>query len=214
MSRKINFRQIAFAAAVIASLAVIGYFSLNPRQDTATSPVYGALDSRPAPEPLEEQPEEQQENKALPEVDEPQNQTDPALDPEANADETSKAEGIALRILKSDVTSRAKFFPYQLDGVKMEVLAVKAADGTVRTAFNTCQVCYNSGRGYYVQSGQYLVCQNCGNMFHVDQVEVIRGGCNPIPIMKEDKQDDGKYILITEAFMAGSKDYFSSWKKA
>lgn len=36
---------------------------------------------------------------------------------------------------------------------------------TIRTAFNTCQVCYSSGRGYYVQEGNVLVCQNCGNRF-------------------------------------------------
>lgn len=29
----------------------------------------------------------------------------------------------------------------------------------IRTAFNTCQVCYSSGKGYYVQSGNVLVCQ-------------------------------------------------------
>ena len=45
----------------------------------------------------------------------------------------------------------------------MEIVAVKALDGSIRTAFNTCQVCYNSGRGYYQQEGNELVCQNCGN---------------------------------------------------
>lgn len=155
MKRNFNLRQIAFAVAVIASLAVIGYFYLSPM-----------------------------------------------------------AGDDGIRIVKSEITSSARFYPYQLDGVKMEVLAVKASDGTVRTAFNTCQVCYSSGRGYYVQSGQYLVCQNCGNRFHVNQVEVVRGGCNPIPIGEEDKQDDGGYIVITKDFMAGAKDYFNNWKKA
>jgi len=35
----------------------------------------------------------------------------------------------------------------------MEVLAVKAPDGTIRTAMNTCKICYDSGAGYYVQEG-------------------------------------------------------------
>ena len=39
----------------------------------------------------------------------------------------------------------------------IEVLAVKSSDGTIRTAFNTCQVCYASGRGYYIQQGDGLI---------------------------------------------------------
>ena len=53
----------------------------------------------------------------------------------------------------------------------MVVLAFKASDDTIRTALNTCQVCYDSGRGYYVQEGDKLICQNCGNQFEADQVE-------------------------------------------
>ncbi|MDR2445448.1 MAG: DUF2318 domain-containing protein [Spirochaetaceae bacterium] len=67
-------------------------------------------------------------------------------------------------------------------GTRLEVLAVKAPDGTVRTAFNTCQVCYASGRGFYKQQGTVLVCQNCGNRFRMSQVGLRSGGCNPVPI--------------------------------
>lgn len=210
MNKKFNFKQIAFAAAVIASLVIIGYFFLNPKQDVKTGPTFSALDNKPP----SEQPKDQQTNKTLPEVTKPQNQTDTASNPETKADETSKTDDAAIRILKSEVTSTAKFYPYKLGGTKMEVVAVKATDGTIRTAFNTCQVCYSSGRGYYVQSGEYLVCQNCGNRFHVNQVEKIKGGCNPIPIMEEDKQVTGDYIVIPEDYLASSKDYFSNWKKA
>lgn len=93
---------------------------------------------------------------------------------------------------KSEVTGQAKFFPYQAGNTAMEVMAVKAPDGTVRTAFNTCQVCFSSGRGFYVQEDDELVCQNCGNRFNVSDVEVVRGGCNPVPIVKENKTEDEK----------------------
>lgn len=56
--------------------------------------------------------------------------------------------------------------------MEMEVIAVKDSGGTVRTAFNTCQVCYSSGKGYYKQKGDKLVCQNCGNAFTMDQVRI------------------------------------------
>ena len=63
-----------------------------------------------------------------------------------------------LVIQIAEITENALFFPVVIDGTEMEVLAVKAPDGTIRTAFNTCQVCYASGRGYFVQVGTVLVC--------------------------------------------------------
>lgn len=118
-----------------------------------------------------------------------------------------------LKILKSEVSETAKFYPYKVGKTNMEVLAVKASDGTIRTAFNTCQVCYDSGRGYYKQQGDELVCQNCGNRFKLDQVEKIKGGCNPVPIMKENKTDDGTNIIIPQAFIEENKVLFGNWRK-
>lgn len=94
----------------------------------------------------------------------------------------------------------------------MEVVALKASDGTIKTAFNTCQVCFDSGRGYYKQEGDVLVCQNCGNRFQADQVEQVKGGCNPVPIMKENKTDDGTNITISQDFLKQNKDLFANWK--
>ena len=79
-----------------------------------------------------------------------------------------------LKIPKSEVTKTAKFYPYKSGDTYMEVLAVKASDGTIRTAFNTCEVCYTSGKGYYKQEGAEWICQNCGNRFSIDQIEKIK----------------------------------------
>lgn len=127
-----------------------------------------------------------------------------------NTPQVSQGEGI--KILKSELTDQAKFYPYEIDGIQLEVLAFKASDNTIRTALNTCQVCYDSGRGYYVQEGDVLVCQNCGNRFAADQVEVIKGGCNPVPIMKENKTDDGTNITISETFLLENLYLFENWK--
>ena len=118
-----------------------------------------------------------------------------------------------LRILKSEVTHQVKFYPYMADGVKMEVLAVKASDGSIRTAFNTCQVCFDSGRGYYIQEGNELVCQNCGSRFPVDRIEKIKNGCNPVPITADLKKDDGKSITISKAILVKAKGLFGNWRK-
>ncbi len=124
-----------------------------------------------------------------------------------------EASSNPLVIDKSKVTSIARFYPYNAGGTKLEVIAVRASDGTVRTAFNTCQVCFDSGRGFYTQQGDELVCNNCGNRFKVDQIEKIKYGCNPIPILKENKKDNGKTITIAGDFLAKNAKYFARWKK-
>ena len=123
------------------------------------------------------------------------------------------AVGEDLIIPNSEITEVAKFYPYQVGNTKMEVLAVKANDGTIRTALNTCQVCYNSGRGYYVQEGNELVCQNCGNRFLIEQVEIIKGGCNPVPIMKENKTEDDTQIVVSKEYLAANAELFANWRK-
>jgi len=117
-----------------------------------------------------------------------------------------------LVIPLSGITEKASFYPYNVNGTKLEVIAVKALDGSIRTAFNTCQVCYSSGKGYYVQQGDYLVCQNCGNRFKADQVEVSKGGCNPVPIFDADKTVDGTNITISKTYLEKSKTIFAKWK--
>lgn len=115
-------------------------------------------------------------------------------------------------IPKADVTETATFYSYDELDTYMEILAVKASDGTIRTAFNTCQVCYASGRGYYIQEGDELVCQNCGNRFKMDDVEVAKGGCNPVPIFKEMKTETDTAITIPKDLFVEAESIFANWK--
>jgi len=95
----------------------------------------------------------------------------------------------------------------------MEVLVVKAPDGTIRTAFNVCHVCCNSGRGYFVQEGTVLVCQNCGSRYRMSQVERQAGGCNSEPIFPADKTVSGQAITISREYLKLAKTMFENWKK-
>jgi uncharacterized membrane protein len=117
-----------------------------------------------------------------------------------------------LVISVDDISATARFYPVETDGTMLEVIAVKAPDGTIRTAFNTCQVCYDSGRGYYKQDGDVLVCQNCGNRFRMDQVEVQSGGCNPVPIFAENKTVTDESITVSKDFLTEAKVIFENWK--
>ena len=115
-------------------------------------------------------------------------------------------------IEKDEVTEQAMFYPVEVDGTEMEILAVKASDGSIRTAFNTCQVCYSSGRGYYEQDGDWLVCQNCGNSYTADDVEIAVGGCNPYPIFADNKTETEDSIQISYDFLKEATVIFENWK--
>jgi uncharacterized membrane protein len=130
----------------------------------------------------------------------------------ASTAQIPEGEDIVIQI--ADLSETARFYPTSVDGVPLEVLALKAPDGSIRTAFNTCQVCYDSGRGYYVQEGDALVCQNCGNRFSAAQVEVESGGCNPVPIFSEYKIVDDSTITIPAELLQQAKVIFENWKNA
>jgi uncharacterized membrane protein len=118
-----------------------------------------------------------------------------------------------LVIQIADISENAVFYPVDIEGTRLEALAVRAPDGTIRTAFNTCQVCYASGRGFYKQQGNVLVCQNCGNRFPMSQVEVRSGGCNPVPIFPSNKTVTETTITISRDFLVRAKAIFARWRR-
>lgn len=132
--------------------------------------------------------------------------------PSATAESQKIEEGGSLVIPIREISATAQFYPVEVDGTQMEIIAVEDAAGVLRTAFNTCQICYSSGRGYYVQDGGDLVCQNCGNRFTVDQVGVRSGGCNPWPIFPEDRTVTEASVSISYDYLKEATRIFSNWK--
>lgn len=110
------------------------------------------------------------------------------------------------------ITKDAYFVPTEVDGTKMEIIAVRDSKGEVRTAFNTCQVCNGSERAYYKQEGNFLVCQNCGNRFSMDRVGVSAGGCNPYPIFENQRTIADDKLIIPYELLKEAKEIFSTWK--
>ena len=131
----------------------------------------------------------------------------------ASSGVTKIEAGGSLDISTKDLSEKASFYPIEVDGTEMEIIAGKAADGTIRTAFNTCQICYDSGQGYYKQDGEKLVCQNCGNAFTMDQVGTVAGGCHPWPILAENETVTEDQVQISYDFLKEAETIFSNWKK-
>lgn len=111
-----------------------------------------------------------------------------------------------LAIPIAGLSQTASFYKADLDGTEVEIVALKDSKGNLRTAFNACQVCYSSGRGYYRQEGEYLVCQNCRNSFTIDQVGIASGGCNPWPILDSDRTVTDDEIQISYDVLKATAD--------
>lgn len=119
---------------------------------------------------------------------------------------TSIKKGGYLAIPIADLSQTASFYKADIDGTEIELVALKDSKGNLRTAFDACQVCYSSGKGYYVQDGNYLVCQNCGNSFTIDQVGIASGGCNPWPILDSDRTVTDDEIQISYDVLKATAD--------
>ncbi len=123
------------------------------------------------------------------------------------------AEDGALEIPVAELSEKIKIYSFTVDGMNMEILAAKDADGTVRTAFNTCQVCNGSRKAYFKEEGDHVVCQNCGNSFGKEDVGVLSGGCNPYPIFEENREDTGDTVEISYDFLKSAEGLFTRWKE-
>ncbi|WMJ87859.1 DUF2318 domain-containing protein [Anaerocolumna sp. MB42-C2] len=113
----------------------------------------------------------------------------------------------------ADITENATFYEYDFNGTTMGFFAVKASDGTIRTALNTCQVCNGSPYAYFEQQGDSFQCQNCGNQFSLDMIGQERGGCNPVPITEDDEKANDTKIVIPAKYFKDNAERFTNWKK-
>ncbi|MBU0761172.1 MAG: DUF2318 domain-containing protein [Nanoarchaeota archaeon] len=86
-----------------------------------------------------------------------------------------------MEIPLADISENAEWYEYQSNGKTIRFFVVKAGDGSVKTAFDACDVCYESKKGYS-QQGDVMVCNNCGNKYPISGLGTENekgGGCWP-----------------------------------
>ncbi len=114
--------------------------------------------------------------------DDTDNCPDLANEDQADGDEDGVGDACGYySIPLADLTDTASFYTYTTDaGVEVDFFAVLDSDGGVHVAFDACDVCYRAGLGYS-QSGEQMVCNNCGNRFDISGIgtENLGGGCWP-----------------------------------
>ncbi len=96
----------------------------------------------------------------------------------------------------------ARWFKYTTsDGLDIRYFVVKSTDGIIRAAFDACDSCWRSGKGYH-QEGDEVVCGNCRMRFPTDKINVVKGGCNPSPLKRS--MENGKVVIKVSDIEAGS----------
>ncbi|MBI5655474.1 MAG: DUF2318 domain-containing protein [Geobacter sp.] len=73
----------------------------------------------------------------------------------------------------------AQFYKFEDGGKEITFFAVKVADGSFKTAFDACDACFKSRKGYE-QQGDKMNCKNCNQKFAINRLGPnATGGCNP-----------------------------------
>lgn len=100
---------------------------------------------------------------------------------------------------------KAKHFVYKHSPSQwVRFFVVKSRDGVIRAAFDACDVCFRSKKGY-VQRGNKMVCVNCGLQFRTDKINEIKGGCNPAPLRRT---VNGAHLVISQRDVMSGLRYF------
>ena len=125
-----------------------------------------------------------------------------------------------LIIQTADIKEYIDFYPVEIDGLKMEIMIVKAPDSTIRTAFNICHFCYQRDTsmnvtGYYVQMPGPQLVSLCGSnrKFTMSQIQISSNACHPEPILPENRITAASTVTITREYLRRAKTLFAEMKK-
>lgn len=95
------------------------------------------------------------------------------------AEKVKGANGVVSIPVAKVSDGKAHYFKFN-DGRKdISFFVVKAADGSIKTAFDACDACYREKKGYE-QQGAMMICKNCNMKFAISKMGPnMTGGCNP-----------------------------------
>jgi uncharacterized membrane protein len=100
---------------------------------------------------------------------------------------------------------QAAYFQYNDGSINIRYFILKSSDDVIRAAFDACDVCWPSGKGYH-QDGDTMVCKNCGQRFSSILINEVKGGCNPEPLARKVSGDN--LVIQVEDILYGKK-YFN-----
>ncbi|MAG22394.1 MAG: hypothetical protein CL943_03785 [Candidatus Diapherotrites archaeon] len=128
--------------------------------------------------------------------------------PNSATDAADNSEQATFSIPVASIGQEAKWYEYESNGTTIRFFAVKGSDGSVKTAFDACDVCNYSKKGYS-QQGNFMVCNNCGNKYPIDGLGTENkrpGGCWPSYLPNEVV---GENIVIQKANLEKGSAFFA-----
>jgi len=129
----------------------------------------------------------------------------PAASAQAAAGQSQLKDGKVYHLASEFADGKARFFKMTVAGnIEVRYFVIKSSDGVIRAAFDACDVCWRSNKGYS-QEGDVMVCNNCGRRFPSVKVNEVKGGCNPAPLIREVEGD--KLVIKVNDIVKG-KRYF------
>jgi uncharacterized membrane protein len=113
------------------------------------------------------------------------------------------ANGVVSIPLAKVGDGRTHFYKFESDGKSIVFFLVKADDGSIKSAFDACEVCYHEKKGYEQQQNS-VVCKNCNKKFAISRIGPHEtGGCNPCYLPH--KEAGGSVIISVEDIKAGAR---------
>ena len=117
---------------------------------------------------------------------------------------TAGQDGMVRFSTADFIDGKAKLYRFKGESGPVDFFVVRSHDGVIRSAFDTCDVCYKALKGYR-QEGDDMVCNNCDQRFKTDMINVVKGGCNPAPLKR---QQSGANIVIAANDINAGAWYF------
>jgi len=124
-----------------------------------------------------------------------------------------------LVIQIADINEYVSFYPVEIDGMQMEIIAVKAPDGSIRTVFNACHFCYQRNNdpkaaGYFAQITGLRLVSLCGSerVYTMDKIQISSTACHPEPILPENRILTSSTLTITRNYLQRAKIMFGEMK--
>ncbi len=106
----------------------------------------------------------------------PKDNTDPG---NARSTEIDTTNPDILKIPAGEITTTARYYTYNSNGVIVRFFAVRDGSGNVIVATDACDVCYAQKKGF-IQQGTVMKCNNCGKTYPISGIETAPGaGCWP-----------------------------------
>ena len=112
--------------------------------------------------------------------------------PSVRYEKVSAKDGIVTLPISAFNDYKAKYYVYEFPQKDVLFFVVKSSDGVIRAAYDACDVCFHQKKGYK-QEGDLMICNNCGQIFPTDRINVEKGGCNPAPL---DRSTNGNNLVL------------------